>query len=399
MVDRLTLDRCSAQTSGQRTLILLVIGAIVAIGIYWISTPQAPEPGPSPSETALPFADELEAALENGLLQYGGKGISAAVIMPGYDPWIGVSGISHADTLITQDSLLSAGSITKNFIAVVVLQLSEEGIIDLDDPLHTWLPDYTYVDNTITIRQLLSHTGGIYNFVRHPDFWDAVFSDLDKIWDIDDVLASYLLEPYFPAGTGWHYSNSGYSLLRMIIQDATGSDISTEIRNRILDPMGLENTFYVLEESLPRSAAHGWFDLDGDGEYDDLSGEPTAAFYSAAGGGIFITAEDLAIWTHALYHDHEVVSAQLLEQMLDFYPVDDPDEPLVAGYGLGVTLFSPDLFNGEEIWGHGGNAIGYAAGSLYLPEYGASIAVLVNTEHGESMPTINDIITIITSGT
>ena len=82
--------------------------------------------------------------------------------------------------------------------------------------------------------------------------------------------------------------------------------------------------------------------------------------------------------------------------MLDFYTVDDPNEPLVVGYGLGVTMFSPELFNGEEIWGHGGNTIGYAAGSLYLPEYGASIAVLVNTEHGESMFTLNDIITIIT---
>ena len=369
------------------------------MGIYWISMSQTPEPGPSPSETALPFADELEAALENGLQLYGGKGISAAVIMPGYDPWIGVSGISHADTLITQDSLFSAGSITKNFIAVVVLQLSEEGIIDLDDPLHKWLQDYPYVDNTITIRQLLSHTGGIYDFVKHPDFGYAVFSDQDRVWDIDDVLVNYMLEPYFPAGTGWHYSSAGYSLLRMIIQEATGSDVSTEIRNRILDPMGLEDTFYVLEESLPRPVAHGWFDyINGDDEYDDLSGEPTPAFYSAVGGEIFITAEDLVRWTHALYHDKEVVSAQLLDQMLEFYTVNDPGEPLAAGYGLGVALFSPDLFNGEELWGHGGNAIGYAAASLYLPEYGASMAVLVNTEHGESMSTINDIITIITSG-
>jgi len=85
--------------------------------------------------------------------------------------------------------------------------------------------------------------------------------------------------------------------------------------------------------------------------------------------------------------------------MLDFYPVDDPNEPLIVGYGLGAVRFSPDLFNGEEIWGHGGNAIGYAAASFYLPEYGASIVVLVNTEHGESMYTINDIIGIITTGT
>lgn len=111
------------------------MGVIVVMGIWWISTPQAPEPSPSPSETALPFADELEAALENGLRQYGGKGISVAVVMPGYDPWMGVRGVSHADAPITQDSLFSAGSIIKNFIAVVVLQLSEEGILDLDDPL------------------------------------------------------------------------------------------------------------------------------------------------------------------------------------------------------------------------------------------------------------------------
>lgn len=350
------------------------------------------QPLPQPK---LPFAQELQDALAGGLEAYGGKGISAAIIVPEYDPWTGVSGVSHGTTPITTDTLFSAGSFTKMPTAVTILLLAEEGVLTLDDPLHKWLPDYPNIDNTITIRQLLNHTGGIYDMVRHPDYWQAMLADPARTWKPEEIIKSFMLEPYFPKGTDWHYSTPGYILLRMIIKEATGSELSSEYRNRLWNPLDLKNTFLAVEEDLPENTAHGWFDVDGDGSYDDLSS--FTSFYSGAGGGVFATAEDIALWSHALFQEGRLLSERSLDQMLTFHTPISDEEPLVAGYGLGVVRFSPELFNEMEIWGHSGNAPGYAAASLFLPDYGVSIGIMVNTEEGEALRTVNDLLNIITS--
>jgi D-alanyl-D-alanine carboxypeptidase len=354
-------------------------------------TPAAAPPTP---QLELPFAQELQEAVDSGLEAYGGMGISVAVIVPGYKPWVGVSGVSHGTIPITPDTLFSAGSITKMSTAATILQLAEEGVLTLDDPLHKWLPDYPNIDSTITIRQLLNHTGGVYDMVRHPDYWNAMLADPARPWKPEEIVATFLLEPYFPKGTDWHYSTPGYILLRMIIKEATESKVSAEYRNRLWTPLALENTFLAVEEALPENTAHGWFDIDGDGAYDDLPSFP--AFYSGVGGGVFSTAEDLAKWSQALFREGRVLSEQSLDQMLAFHS-PTPGEPLVAGYGLGVVRFSPELFNGLEVWGHSGNAPGYAAGCLFLPDYGVSIGIMVNTEAGEAMPTLFDLLNVITS--
>ncbi len=96
-----------------------------------------------------------------------------------------------------------------------------------------------------------------------------------------------------------------------------------------------------------------------------------------------------------MWHDRLVLGPDYYNQMMDFHS-PTPGEPLVAGYGLGAVWFNPDLFNGLTIYGHSGNPIGYAAGGLYLADYGVSLAILDNTEEGETMPVINEILSIIT---
>ena len=353
-----------------------------------------PTPAPPTHQLEPPFAQELQDALDSGLEKYGGMGISAAVIVPGYKTWVGVSGMSHRRTPITPDTLFSAGSITKMFTAATILQLAEEGVLTLDDPLHKWLADYPHIDNTITIRQLLNHTGGIYDMVRHPEYWKAMLADPARSWNPEEIITTFLLEPYFPKGTDWHYSTPGYILLRMIIKEATGSEVAAEYRNRLWNPLALDNMFLAGEEVLPENTAHGWFDVDGDGAYDDLSS--FTSFYSGVGGGVFATAEDLARWSHALFHEGRVLGERPLDQMLTFHS-PTPGEPLCEAYGLGVMRFSPELVNGLEIWGHGGNAPGYLAACGFLPDYDVSIGITVNTEKGEAIWTINELLNIITS--
>jgi len=349
----------------------------------------------SPAEAKqLTFEEKLQKTLDDGIVTYNGKGVSVSIIMPDGETWSGVSGMSHANIPITTDMVFSAGSITKMFTAVTIIQLAQKGVLSLDDSISQWLPAYPYVDSTITIRQLLNHTNGIFDLTENPNAWHIIFADPTRVWTMEEIINNYNLAPYFPKGTDWHYSNTGYLLLRMIIIEATGSDISTEYRNRFFDPLNMNSTFLAPYETPGETIAQGWFDLDNNGTYDELPF--MTSFYSMAGGGVFCTAQDLANWSHALFHDKVVLSQLDINQMLTFHSPCTGEE-LVDGYGLGVTRFSPDLFNGLYLYGHGGDAIGYAAGCFYLPDYDVSLAITDNTEEGETMWVINDLLDIVTT--
>ena len=133
-------------------------------------------------------------------------------------------------------------------------------------------------------------------------------------------------------------------------------------------------------------------DLDGNGTYDQL--QFMTSFYSMAGGGIFCTPMDLATWAQAVFMEKDLISQSSFEQMMTFHS-PCPDEDLVTECGLGVYLFNPTLLNGHTVYGHGGDAIGYAAACMYLPDYGVCLAVMDNTQEGESMWVINDLIRVI----
>jgi D-alanyl-D-alanine carboxypeptidase len=349
----------------------------------------------SPIQPEPTMGEELQVSLDNAIATYGGKGVCLAVILPDGQTWVGTSGISTGNTPISPDMMFSIGSATKNFTSAVILQLADEGVLTLEDSLFEWLPSFPNIDSTITIRQLLNHTNGIYNLTEHPDIWSDVFADLYRQWTMEEIINGYILAPYFPKGTDWHYSNTGYLLLRMIIKEASGQSISSQYRARLFTPTDLTGMFTAVEESPTGPVANGWFDIDNDGDYDDFSNVPQTAFYSAIGGGVFATAEDFALWVKAMWHDRLMLSPDYYNQMMDFHS-PTPGEPLVAGYGLGAVWFNPDLLNGLTIYGHSGNPIGYAAGGLYLADYGVSLAILDNTEEGETMPVINEILSIIT---
>jgi len=178
--------------------------------------------------------------------------------------------------------------------------------------------------------------------------------------DNHGILENFVLEPYFAPGTGWHYSNSGYVLLRLIIQQVSGTEISTAYRERLWTPLALEHMFLAGEEALPEPVAHGWLDLDSDGDYDDLTARGLDAFYTGLGGGVYSNARDLAEWSQALFVEGRVVSQDTLDLMLAFH-TPTPGEPLVEGHGLGVVRFlerkgwnavliTPELPRNEERW-------------------------------------------------
>lgn len=265
-------------------IVMMCVSAILIVGCQATSRSSldydssiAGEPG------TLPFGDELQQVLDDGLEASNGAGVSAAVIVPGYEPWVGVSGFSavgpNGFVPMRPDMLFQIGSIEKNFTGALVLQLVEEGRLGLDDPISRWVSGYDQVDPSITVHQILNHTSGIYDWEDSPRSFIGLVQtrgyqaiDWGHSWTLDDVMA-LVEQPDFPPGQGWHYSNTGYYLARVIIEAETGMPISAALRTRLLDPLGLDHTWVECDQPAPEGVefAHAWADVDGDTNFDDIS--------------------------------------------------------------------------------------------------------------------------------
>jgi len=243
--------------------------------------------------------------------------------------------------------------------------------------LSMWLPSYPYVDGDITIRQLLNHTSGLYMFWDHEEIWDDLKNDRTKFWTPEEVL-EYIKEPYFEAGEGWRYSNTNYLLLAMIINKATGSNLSTELNNRFLRPLGFSDIYVSQEENLPVHQAHVYSDNFEPGEpIRDVTFLPRTSHESITYGssGIFTTSENLARWSHALFGGG-ILEGQSLNEMLNF--VEFSPVSNMRAYGLGVEEFTRNISSGQRGIGHGGGNIGTTTYMVYLPEQHVSIVVMIN---------------------
>jgi D-alanyl-D-alanine carboxypeptidase len=347
--------------------------------------PAAEKPSSGQELDDLPYAEELQSALERALLDGQGDfdlGISAAVVVPGYKAWMGASGNSHRGVPVTEDMLFNVGSIAKSFEAALALELADEGVLDLDDPISTWLPELEKVDGRITVRQLLNHSSGLFNVFDHPDFpWVAPNVDYGRRWQLEEVFDRFVLEPYGPPGYAQRYSSTNYLLLTSILEQSAGASVPSEVERRFLDPLALDNTVMSMGELPPAqfSVAHPWVDVDFDGELEDFSSNPQTWIASLTHPVLYATPEDMARWMNALYHEQRVLPNHLLREMLTV-PETSLLDPGGGRYGLGVIDFSEIL--GTQVIGHGGSSLGYSAAALYLPDYGISLAWSVNT--GES---------------
>lgn len=366
---------------GQLPKRLLLTAILFAIGSASCSPKASHEDDNLPE---LPYAQELQEAIDEVLSAYPDYdlGISAAVLVPGYRLWVGVSGQSHHGIPITADTLFNVGSVQKNFEAALALKLAEDNLLDLDEPISRYLPAYPNVDGRTTIRQLLNHTSGVFNVFEHPDFpWVGPDVDYSKEWDEAEVFDAFVLDPYGPPGYAQHYSSTNYLLLTTIIENVTGSTVPDLLESYFLGPFGLENTFVSMGEWPPERyrVAHPWVDVDRDGRLEDLHGIPHTWIASLSHPVMFSTSEDLVRWVHALFDQGDVISSQSLAEMLTI-PETTLSDPEGASYGLGMVDYSARLRT--RVYGHLGSSLGYSAAALYLPDYNASVAWMINT--GES---------------
>lgn len=312
---------------------------------------------------------KLQEALDNKYNSYNLKGVVAAISMPNGNIWQGASGTSNGTDTIKTDMLFGIGSNTKTFTSSLIMMLNQDSLISLEDSIYHWIPTYKFVDSTVTIHQLLNHTSGIYDYAHTQAVQDSFILNPSKFWTPSEILSNFLDSPYFEKGTGYHYSNSEYLILGLIIESITGMSYTQQLHTRLLDTLNLSHTFLDQYDSLNGTIADVWYDVfDNNITYDltALGISRTAMFSSSwSAGAIFSTAEDMVNWSKALFQG-KVVSDSSLNQMIDFLPTYD--------YGLGVMEYT---ISGRTLWGHGGDAI-YLSMLTYSPYDTISIVILCN---------------------
>jgi D-alanyl-D-alanine carboxypeptidase len=316
----------------------------------------------------LTWATKLQSTLDSVVLVDGIRGASVGVYAPGMGTWHGVSGASTTGVPITPDMEFGIGSNTKLFIAVLALKLQEQGVLSLDDPLDAWLPSLQYIDSSATIRQLLNHQTGFYDYVNDNGnaFWlDSIWGDTSRVWTAMEVMAS-IGPPHFAPGASHRYSNTNYVLAGMVIEAATGQPWYQQLRSQILNPLNLDSTFAGAYEAKIGNIAHPL-------AYDsiEIMTAPITSEYTSVGGpgGLFSNCSELLQWYDALFTG-QIVSDSSLQQLEDFEPL------MLYGLGLGNGLIAG--WAGEEMSYHTGQMLGYCSLIMYDHKTGAVLCVLTN---------------------
>ena len=206
------------------------------------------------------LAAKLQTAIDRMVKVLHYPALSAAVILPNGTSWSGPAGKADAasGTPATPDTAFAIASITKTFVAALVLELVQDGVLSLDDPIATWLPqlagDPRFAANRVTVRQLLDDTSGIADCM---EAWsEAALKDPTRRWTPDAVIA-FVGDPTFAPGTRWAYSNTNYILAGIIIERASGATVASSLRRRILDPLELAGTVLQQQEQPTGLIAHG----------------------------------------------------------------------------------------------------------------------------------------------
>jgi D-alanyl-D-alanine carboxypeptidase len=150
-------------------------------------------------------------------------------------------------------------SVTKTFVATVVLQLEAEGRVDIDEPVERWLPGLVPTGGTITIRELLNHTSGLFDYGEDDAHTQAVIADPGRRWSPHELLSvAFAHPPLFRPGTSWFYSNTNYVVLGLLVEAVTGRPLEQELQARIIDPLRLRATSFDVDPVVHDPFAHGY---------------------------------------------------------------------------------------------------------------------------------------------
>jgi D-alanyl-D-alanine carboxypeptidase len=265
------------------------------------------------------------------------------------------------------------GSATKMFVAVVVLQLAEEGKLDLDASIEDHFPALPRASD-ITSRELLQHTSGLNEYLASP----TVLSDAQRAWSPDELIdVAVGLGPVAEPGSGHHYANTNYIVLGELIAQLSGHPWYEEVRHRILVPLDMQHTHYAGEELAPPMGPGYAIE---DGHFVDYTTRVHASVGGAA-GALQSTAPDLIRFARAL-RDGSLLDQQRQTEMQAFVP-GEPRGYVGHEYGLGFEKY---VVNDVTLYGHAGSAPAHASFVGFDADSGLAVAVVTNSEEPAPPP-------------
>jgi D-alanyl-D-alanine carboxypeptidase len=255
---------------------------------------------------------------------------------------------------VGKDFQFKIASVTKTFVSTVILQMAEEGLIDLDNPMYTYLSGYDFIrideinlidgksyGKKVTVRQLLQHRSGIADmfFDKFEAFMDHWNNNPEEQWNPEKLFEYFYDQEinkltHFPPGEGFHYSDVNYFLLGLIIEKVGGETLPQQIRKRILEPLKMGNTWFEYYEDPAghQKIAHAFQGPE------DITLERNTSF-DWSGGGLVSTTKDLAVFIQALMNNRLFKDPGTLTRMMDIYKTGWPFD-----YGMGlIMVYQPEL--------------------------------------------------------
>jgi len=310
---------------------------------------------------------KIDAVVEQQMAAGPIAGVSVAVEHHG--ELILLHGYGYADlenmVPVNPETVFRIGSVTKQFTALSILQLVEQGKIDLDAPITAYLPDYPTQGHTVTIHHLLTHTSGIKSYTSLEDYTKFHRLDLTD----EELLARFADQPFdFSPGEKFQYNNSGYYLLGMIIGKVSGEPYRQYVHDHIFGPLGMIGSMYCDPIAIVHDRARAYDVADG----KLVNSEPISMNPPGAAGALCSTPLDLVRWQHAL-DENLLISASSRELMLTPAKLNDGSE----------TRYSYGLFHGglegHRTVSHGGGITGFIAAFDTYPDDELVVVVLSNT--------------------
>jgi CubicO group peptidase (beta-lactamase class C family) len=313
---------------------------------------------------------EIADTLLSGLIQTNDPGLAVLVAQDGkilFEKGYGLADLEH-HVPVTPQTTFRIASVTKQFTASAILKLQEEGKLSVDDKLSKSIPDFPRGDE-VTLRHLLTHTSGIYNYNRNG--YAAIGATNPTTTEA--IIETIKQDPYdFDPGTQWRYDNSGYLLLGYIVAKVSGQTYGDFLRENFFQPLGMTNTgVYRAHLGLPHEALG--YSLGTNGF------EPAFTSWTAGNGALYSTVEDLYRWNEGIFNGHVLDAASLKAA---FTPVKTTENRVSSDSGYGFGWFI-DRHRGLRDISHGGGFPGFTSYLLRLPDEKFTVAILANAEPGK----------------
>ncbi|MEI6851448.1 MAG: serine hydrolase [Bacteroidota bacterium] len=344
------------------------------------------------AQVPISLQNYFQQIIDNSIVVPGVKGISACVIMPDNSVWTGHAGDNGSGVSITDTTVFYGGSTTKTFVATRILQLWQDGLINLDTAYVAYIDTIDFVLPQTTIRQLLNHTSGVYDIDNSPSFFTDLISNPSHFYTPSELFQTYLNQTHnFAPGTNYEYSNSNYNILGTIIEAITGNSLSVELRNNVFSAIPLNHTYLGAYEPFSEPFGGLWMYMDT--TLTDLTSFPHTSLLTSsyAAGNIVSIPLDEARFIRKLINGN-ILSPGAWNQMKTM-------NPFSGDYGLGIMGIP--LGTDTMLYGHNG-AIGNLTDMFHSPELNLTVVVMQNSENGNETPFNNLFLTafnyIMTSG-